>query len=153
MYNLLCFKLFLGNYVNNEITTTRKRIRPNLTNHKTTDGETGLIENKYKDQETEQTGYQEDTTTNRVFNFVRNNVGRVPEETYIQTESSFTSNEISTGRPENSVEESTIGNLEIEENSVRSVENIQQVSIVIFIFNENLIKLFICNFYKRLIKI
>lgn len=85
-----------------------------------TDSNIGLIDNKYnKDQETDQTAYRDDTTT-RIVDYLRDDFKRVPEEADIKPENSFISNEINTGRPESSFEETTPINLDSNENVVSS---------------------------------
>lgn len=120
------------NYVNKE-PTTRKRIRPNLTNHKTTDTDTGLIVNKYKDQDTDQTEYKDETTTIRVFDYERDTFKRDPEESDVKIESSFVNNDINTVTPGNANEDTTAINYESDEKFIATSENVTPVSIKIYL--------------------
>lgn len=114
--------------------TTRKRIRPNLINHKIADSNSGLIGNENKDQETDQTVYKDEASTARVVEYVRNNFERVSEQNQIKTESSIVNHEIITERPERPTEETS------ETSSEPFSEDIIAVSV-----NTNPIEVANCN--------
>lgn len=116
------------NYANYDA-PSRKRIRPTSSNHKSSDSDIGMIETKHKDQEADQTKYNDETTTERFVDYYKNGFRQVYDEPEIKTENSLVSNQINTERPDNSLEETTLYINESNENSVAILEDTTQVSI------------------------